>query len=98
MEVEIEKENVNKLLKRREVFFRLRHDGGSPSRAEARAALIKTLQCSPNLLVIDWMRAEFGRRETVGYAKVYETEDRLNEIEEEHIIKRNFGEGAKNDT
>ncbi len=95
MEVEIEKEKENKLLKRREVLFRVSHDGGSPSREDVRTALMKTLRCNPKMLVIDWMRAEFGKRETVGYAKVYENEDRLKEIEEEHIIKRNFGEGAK---
>ncbi len=94
MEVEIAKENDNRLLRRKEIFFRLKHDGGSPSRKDAREALIKTLQCSPNLLVIDWMRSEFGKREVVGYAKVYEDEERLRKIEREHIIERNFGGGA----
>jgi small subunit ribosomal protein S24e len=41
------------------------------------------------------MGTEFGKRETVGYAKVYESEDRLKEIEREHIIKRNFGSSEK---
>ncbi len=93
MEVEITKENENQLLRRKEVFFKLLHkeEGASPSRAETRNALIKALKCSPNLLVIDKMRTEFGKRETVGYVKVYESEDRLKEIEREHILKRNFG-------
>jgi small subunit ribosomal protein S24e len=91
MEVEITKEDDNQLLRRKEVFFKLQHEGASPSREEARNTLIKALKCSPNLLVIDKMGTEFGKRETVGYAKVYESEDRLKEIEREHIIKRNFG-------
>ena len=93
MEVEITKENENQLLRRKEVFFKLQHkeEGASPSRAETRNALVKALKCSPNLLVIDKMRTEFGKRETVGYVKVYESEDRLKEIEREHILKRNFG-------
>jgi len=91
MEVEITKENENQLLGRKEVFFKLQHEGASPSREEARNALIKALKCSPNLLVIDKMGTEFGKRETVGYVKVYESEERLKEIEREHIIKRNFG-------
>jgi small subunit ribosomal protein S24e len=96
MEIEVTKENTNQLLRRKEVFFRLKHEeegekkGASPSRAQARDVLIKKLRCSPNLLVIDRMRTKFGKRETVGYAKVYESEDRLREIEREHIIKRNF--------
>ncbi len=97
MEIEISKEKDNKLLKRREVLFRLEHKGegeekgATPSREEARNALIKKLQCGSNVLVIDWMRPEFGKRETIGYAKVYESEDRLKEVEQGHILERNFG-------
>jgi len=97
MEIEIKEERENLLLRRKEVFFRLKHEeegekkGASPSREEARDVLIKKLKCNPNLLVIDKMRTEFGKRETAGYAKVYESEDRLKEIENEYIIKRNFG-------
>jgi small subunit ribosomal protein S24e len=91
MEIEITEAKENLLLGRKEVTFTLRHDaeGASPSRAAARNALIKALKCSSSLLVIDQMRTEFGKRETVGYAKVYESEARLNEIEQKHIIERN---------
>ncbi|MCD6203805.1 MAG: hypothetical protein J7I99_05555 [Methanophagales archaeon] len=98
IEVGIENEHENRLLRRKEVFFRLKFDGGSPSRVEARKALVNALRCRPNLLVIDWMRAEFGKREAVGYAKIYEDEDRMREIEREHIIERNFGGVNANDT
>jgi small subunit ribosomal protein S24e len=91
MEIEITKEADNQLLMRKEVFFRLKHEGASPGRAEARNALIKALRSTQNLLVIDMMKTEFGKRETVGYAKVYESEDRLRAVEREHILKRNFG-------
>ena len=97
MEIEITKTDDNLILKRKEVFFRLKHDeksetkGASPSRVQAREVLIKKLRCKPNLLVIDKMQTEFGKRETVGYAKVYENEERLKEIEREYIIRRNFG-------
>ncbi len=95
MEIEITEENENQLLKRKEVMFKLHHEeeGASPRREAARNALIKALKCSSNLLVIDKMDTEFGKRETVGYAKVYENEERLKEIERKHILKRNF-EGA----
>lgn len=93
MKIEITKENDNLLLGRKEVNFKLKHEeeGATPSREAARKVLIKALKCSPNLLVIDEMRTEFGKRETVGYAKVYASEERLREIEREHILKRNFG-------
>jgi small subunit ribosomal protein S24e len=100
MEIELTNEKENPLLRRQEVYFRLKHDdeereGASPSREEARSVLIKKLRCSPKHLVIDKMRTEFGKRETVGYAKVYEGEDRLREVEREHIIKRNFGSAGE---
>jgi len=93
MEIEITKENENLLLRRKEVNFKLKHEeeGASPSREATRNVLIKALKCSPTLLVIDKMRTEFGKRETVGYAKVYASEERLKEIEREYILKRNFG-------
>lgn len=99
MEIELTNEKENPLLKRQEVYFRLKHDdeereGASPSREEARSVLIKKLRCSPKHLVIDTMRTEFGKRETVGYAKVYEREDRLRKVEREHIIQRNFSSAA----
>lgn len=92
MEIEITEKKENQLLGRKEVRFKLGHEkeGASPSRGEARNALIKALKCSSNLLVIDKMSTEFGKRETVGYAKVYENEERLKAIERVHIIKRNF--------
>ena len=95
MEIEIMEKKDNQLLNRKEIFFKLKHEaeGASPSRAEARSALIKALKCSSHLLVIDRMNTEYGKRETVGYAKLYENEDRLNEIERKHILTRNF-EGA----
>jgi len=97
MEIEISEKRDNKILNRTEVFFLLKYKGegketgASPSREAARSVLIKELRCGSNLLVIDWMKQEFGKRETVGYAKVYETEDRLKAIEHEHILERNFG-------
>jgi small subunit ribosomal protein S24e len=92
MEIEITEEKENQLLKRNEVKFKLHHEeeGASPNREKARNALIKALKCSSNLLVVDKMDTEFGKRETVGYAKVYESEERLKEIERRHIVERNF--------
>ncbi len=103
MEIEITEERENRLLNRKEVFFRLKHGeesgkkGASPSREETRDALIKKLRCGPKLLVINEMRTEFGKRETAGYAKVYESEDRLREIEREHILIRNFGSAGESE-
>ena len=95
MEIEILKERKNPLLKRKEFFFTIKHEGATPRREEARKGLIKKLRSKQNLIVIDWLKTEFGKKETVGYAKIYESEERLREIEREHIIKRNFGDKSE---
>lgn len=41
------------------------------------------------------MRSQFGKRETRGYAKIYETAERLKKVETEHIIQRNEKKAAK---
>jgi len=38
---------------------------------------------------VDSLKTEFGKRETIGYAKIYETEERAKQIERAHIIERN---------
>jgi small subunit ribosomal protein S24e len=41
------------------------------------------------LVVIDNLKTEFGKRETIGYAKIYETEERAKQVERPHITERN---------
>lgn len=65
---------------------------GTPSRKEVRELLVRIFKCSPDVLVLDWMRQTFGKCEVLGYVKIYEDEKRMQEIERSHIIRRNFGE------
>ncbi len=41
------------------------------------------------LVFVDNLRTEFGKRETIGYAKIYETAERANQVERKHITERN---------
>ena len=43
----------------------------------------------PGLVFVDSLKTEFGKRETIGYAKIYETAERAEQIERTHIIERN---------
>ncbi|MHC1636250.1 MAG: 30S ribosomal protein S24e [Candidatus Methanospirareceae archaeon] len=90
--MEIIKERENPLLRRREVIFKIKHEGGTPQRGEVRKLLVKRFRAKENVVVIDKMETEFGKKETVGYAKIYEDEGRLKEIERVHKIRRNFGD------
>ncbi len=42
------------------------------------------------LVIVDNMKTEFGKRESIGYAKIYESPERVKEIERAHIIERNI--------
>ena len=116
MEIEIVRERDNKLLRRKEILFKVKHgssgevgsEGGSsqehargaggsgtPSRKEVREALVRKFGCRPQVLVIDWMKPAFGKTEALGYAKIYDSEARMREIERKHILRRNFPEAAE---
>lgn len=89
MEIEIIEDKNNPMLSRREIRFRAIHEGATPSREEVKTRLSTSLDASSDLLIIDYLRPEFGKAERLGYAKLYESEDMLRSIEREHIIERN---------
>lgn len=82
-------EKKNPLLQRREIQFSISHNLGTPSRDEIKGKLAAYLNSKPELVIIERMRSQFGKRETRGYAKIYETAERLKSVETEHIIQRN---------
>ena len=90
MEIEILEDRKNDLLSRREIKFRIATDGATPSRKEVRKKLLALLDTKDDLLVLDRMETIFGKREVLGYAKVYESPEKVKEIELEHIIERNI--------
>ena len=90
MQIDIVEDKENKLLERREIKFIVKRDGATPSLKVTRKELTTVLSTDPKLLVIDNMKSEFGKRETVGYAKVYESEEREKAVESSHILLRNF--------
>jgi small subunit ribosomal protein S24e len=89
MEVKVLEDKNNPLLQRREVQFSISHNLGTPSRQEIKEKLAAYLNSKPELVIIERMKSEFGKRETRGYAKIYETVDRMKNVETEHIIQRN---------
>ena len=108
MEIEVLRARENKLLGRKEILFKVKHGvehegssgqeqrgGGTPSRKEVREVLVRKFGCSPQVLVIDWMKPAFGKPEALGYAKIYESEARMREIERKHILRRNFPEAPE---
>jgi small subunit ribosomal protein S24e len=89
MEIKVLEEKNNPLLQRREVQFSIIQNLGTPSRLEIKNKLAAYLNSKPELVIIERMKQEFGKRETRGYAKIYESVERLKNVETEHIIQRN---------
>jgi len=95
MDIKVLEEKNNPLLQRREIQFSVSHNLGTPSRDEIKGKIAAYLNSKPELVIIERMRSEFGKRETKGYAKIYETADRMKSVETEHIIQRNAKKEAK---
>ncbi len=90
MDVEIVSKDENELLERTEVRFKATHlNEGTPQREIVRDKLASLLKVPKERVVVDSMQSEFGKMETIGYAKVYKTKDAAVKYEREHILVRN---------
>jgi small subunit ribosomal protein S24e len=97
MEIEIVSKKENELLDRTEVTFKALHPKeGTPQREVVREKLASMLKASKDRVIVDAMDSEFGKMETVGYAKVYKTKEAAMKFEREHVLVRNkLKEAAK---
>ncbi|MCX8172385.1 MAG: 30S ribosomal protein S24e [Archaeoglobaceae archaeon] len=95
MELRVETERYNPLLKRKEIHLRVRFDDKTPSRAEIREKVAGLFNSEQNRLVLQYIKTEFGKREAKVYAKIYDSLEALKAIEERHILERNFPELRK---
>ena len=90
MEIEIVAKKENELLDRVEVKFKALHPKeGTPQRDAVREKLSSMLKAPKERVIVDAMDSEFGKMETVGYAKVYKTKDAAMKYEREHVLVRN---------
>lgn len=89
MDIKIIEEKNNPLLSRREVVFKVDHESATPSRKSIVDRIAATMNSKEGLVIIDNLKTEFGKRETIGYAKIYETEERAKQVERPHITERN---------
>jgi len=90
MEIEIVSKKENELLDRTEVTFKALHPKeGTPQREVVREKLASMLKATKDRVIVDAMDSEFGKMETVGYAKVYKTKEAAMKFEREHVLVRN---------
>ncbi len=90
MEIEIVSKKENPLLGRLEVNFKITHPREvTPKRKEVRDEIATLLKVQNDKVVIDHMNTDFGRPETLGYAKVYKSKEDALQIETKAVLKRN---------
>ncbi len=90
MEIEITNKKENTLLKRTEVYFQISHPKEkTPKRDAVKGKLAEALKMKRELVVVDYMKSEYGMPLTTGYAKAYKTAEDLKKVERQHIQKRN---------
>jgi small subunit ribosomal protein S24e len=90
MEIEIVSKKENELLDRTEVNFKAMHPKeGTPQREAVREKLAAMMKATKDRVIVDSMDSEFGKMETVGYAKVYKTKEAAMKFEREYVLIRN---------
>jgi len=90
MEIDIQSKTNNPLLKRTEVHFFLHHeDESTPKRELVRSELADKLKVKKENIMINYMKSNFGKSETIGYARVYKSIEEAKKHEKEYILKRN---------
>jgi small subunit ribosomal protein S24e len=89
MDIQVIQERSNPLLNRREIVFKVTYDEATPSRKSIVDKLAATMNSKQGLVIVDNLKTEFGKREGVGYAKIYDNADRVKQIERSHIVERN---------
>ena len=90
MEIEIREKIENPLLNRTEIHFDCIYAGeATPKTLDIKNKLVALLDADKNLLVVDKVLPKFGEGKADGYAKVYDSEENLNEIETKHVLAKN---------
>jgi small subunit ribosomal protein S24e len=90
MEIEIVSKKENELLDRTEVKFKASHaKEGTPQREAVREKLAAMLKATKERVIVDAMESEFGKMETIGYAKIYRSKDSAMKYERKHVLVRN---------
>ena len=90
MEIDIKEQIENPLLNRTEIHFDCIYQGeATPKVLEVKNRLVAQLDVDKNLLVVDKVKPSYGEGRADGYAKLYDSEEKLVQIEKQHILDKN---------
>jgi len=88
MEVEVISATDNKLLDRKEINAVVRFEGATPTRADIRQSVATKIGLNPDMMVLNSVVNEFGKKEVRIIAHAYNDMKKLKEVEPEYIRKR----------
>jgi small subunit ribosomal protein S24e len=90
MELEVVSRKENPLLGRIEIQFKISHaKEQTPKRNDIRDQIANLTNTKKDRVIVDHMNTIFGKSETIGYAKVYDSPELAKKIERDHILVRN---------
>jgi len=90
MEIEIYSKKNNPLLNRTEVHFTIQHEGEkTPNREIIRSELAEKLNAKKENVIINDIQSSSGIQKSMGYAKIYSSLKKAEELERKHILIRN---------
>lgn len=94
--MEIDSKKNNPLLNRTEVHFTIQHEGEkTPNREIIRSELAEKLNAKKENIIINDIQSSSGIQKSIGYAKIYSSVKKAEEMERKHILKRNKISGKK---
>ena len=89
MDIDIIGEDENPMLHRTDVKFEMIHEEATPSRLSVRDSLAAKLNKDAEEVVIRSLDTKYGMRKTIGHAKVYESPEHDQDVEQDHMLERN---------
>ena len=88
MNITIENETVNRLLHRTDIRCLIETGGITPSRRELISQIAAKKGVDENLVVVDKIEQEYGKKSASAYVKIYESEKAARAIELKHKVER----------
>lgn len=96
MEIEITSQRNNPFFNRTELHFIIHHENeGTPNRDLIRSELAEKLNAKKEAVVIQEIEPSFGIHKSKGYAKIYTSREKAENLEYEYVLKRNKIEEKK---
>ena len=90
MDLEIISKENQPLFSRLEIKFVV-NESKTPRKEEVRKKIAALQNAKEDAVVVEKITNRFGDKRFEGRAKIYDSKEKMQEMEPEHIIARNFG-------